>query len=60
MKQVNEAPTDKRSLDDWCKKISKLRWMGLEDEAIVLQRKVRALPADERGSVLLVGPFDSD
>ena len=60
MEQVNEAPTDKQSLDDWCKRISKLRWMGLEDEAVELKQKVRALPADERGSVLLVEPFDTD
>ncbi len=49
-----------RSLDGWGKRISKLRWLGLDDEAIGLQLKVRALPAQERGSVLSVGSFGTD
>jgi hypothetical protein len=60
MEPLNHGPMDKRLRDHWCERISKLRWLGLDDEAVVLQQMVRALPADERGSVLLVGPFDTD
>jgi hypothetical protein len=50
----------KRSLDGWGERISKLRWLGLDDEAVELQLMVRALPAQERGSVLPVGSFGTD
>jgi hypothetical protein len=41
------------------KLIRKLRWIGLDEEAIRLQQVVRSLPPEQRGSVL-VGPFSTD
>jgi hypothetical protein len=45
--------------DEWAKLIRKLRWIGLEDEAWRLQRALRDLPPEERGTVL-GGPFSTD
>jgi len=44
---------------DWAKLIVKLRWIGLEDEARLLERALSALPAEERGTVA-AGPFSTD
>jgi hypothetical protein len=45
--------------NDWSKMIRKLRWIGMEEEAIRLQRAVRSLPPEERGTVS-AGPFSTD
>ena len=34
--------------NDWSKLIRKLRWIGMEEEAIRLQRAVRSLPPEEQ------------
>jgi hypothetical protein len=60
IEQIKAEPTDKRSADNWGERISKLRWLGLDDEATGLQLMVRALPAHERGSLLFVWPFCTD
>jgi hypothetical protein len=39
--------------------IRKLRWIGMEEEARQLQRVVRSLPPEERGTVS-AGPFSTD
>ena len=44
---------------DWMKRIRKLRWIGMEDEAQRLQQAVSTLPLDRRGSVL-AEPFSTD
>ena len=44
---------------DWSKLICKLRWIGMEEEALRLQRAVRSLPPEERGTVS-AGPFSTD
>jgi hypothetical protein len=41
------------------KQLLKLRWIGMEEEAIELQLAIRSLPPDQRGTVL-VGPFSTD
>jgi hypothetical protein len=41
------------------KLIRKLRWIGMDDEALRLQRVMRMLPVEERGSVS-IGPFSTD
>ena len=45
--------------NDWSNLIRKLRWIGMEEEAIRLQRAVRSLPRDERGTVS-AKPFSTD
>jgi hypothetical protein len=45
--------------EDWSKLIRKLRWIGMEDEARSLQRAVRSLPPEQRGTVS-AGPFHTD
>ena len=45
--------------NDWSKLIRKLRWIGMEEEALRLQRAVRSLPSEERGTVS-AGPFSTD
>ena len=45
--------------NDRSKLIRKLRWIGMEEEAILLQRAVRSLPPEERGTVS-AGPFSTD
>ena len=42
--------------NDWSTLIRKLRWIGMEEEALRLQRAVRSLPLEERGTVS-AGPF---
>jgi len=45
--------------NDRSKLIRKLRWIGMEEEALCLQRAVRSLPAEERGTVS-AEPFSTD
>jgi hypothetical protein len=45
--------------NDWSKLIRKLRWIGMEEEALRLQRAVLSLPFEERGTVS-TGPFSTD
>jgi hypothetical protein len=44
---------------EWAKLIRKLRWIGLDDEARMLQQALSTLPVEERGSVS-IGPFSTD
>jgi hypothetical protein len=48
-----------QQLNHWSQLIRNLRWIGMEDEAIRLQRAVRSLPPEERGTVS-AGPFSTD
>ena len=45
--------------NDWSKLIHKLRWISMEEEAQRLQRAVRSLRPDQRGTVS-AGPFSTD
>lgn len=45
--------------NDWSKLIRKLRWIGMEEEVLLLQRAVRSLAPEERGTVS-AGPFSTD
>ncbi len=44
---------------DWARLIRKLRWIGLEDEAKLLETAVSTLPAEQRCSVSFA-PFSTD
>ena len=44
---------------DRAKLIRKLRWIGMDDEARLLERATASLPPDERGTVS-AGPFSTD
>jgi hypothetical protein len=62
---MQRLPVENRELavarpsHEWATLISKLRWMGLEDEARRLEQAVSALPPEERGCVS-AGPFSTD
>jgi hypothetical protein len=45
--------------NDWSKLIRKLRWIGMEEEALRLQRAVLSMPLEERGTVS-AGSFSTD
>jgi hypothetical protein len=45
--------------NDWSKLMRKLRWIGMEEEALRLQRAVLSLPFEERGTVS-AWPFSTD
>jgi hypothetical protein len=45
--------------EEWAKLISKLRWLGMEQEAHHLQMALCSLPPHERYAVL-TGPFSTD
>jgi hypothetical protein len=44
---------------DWARLIQKLRWIGLNDEAVRLEWAVSKLPLDQRCELSL-GPADTD
>ena len=44
---------------DWARLIQKLRWIGLNDEAVRLEWAVGKLPLDQRCELSL-GPADTD
>ena len=50
---------NRRSSHEWARLISKLRWIGLEDEARRLEQAVSTLPPEERGCVS-AGPVNTD
>ena len=54
-----DVPPDQRASVEAAKLIRKLRWIGKEDEARVLERQLRGTPRDERASVL-AEPFSTD
>ena len=58
-----EQTLDKQAIsleaNEWPKLIRKLRWIGMEDEADLLQKAVSSLPPDQRGTVS-AGPFGTD
>jgi hypothetical protein len=54
-----QFPNQQVSSTDLVKLIRKLRWIGMEEEALRLQRAVRSLPPEERGTVS-AGPFSTD
>ena len=45
--------------NELAKLILKLRWMGMEEEAQLLQLAVHSLPPEQRGTVS-AGPFSTD
>ena len=54
-----DVPPHQRESVEAAKLVRKLRWIGKEDEARVLERQLRNTPADERVSVL-AEPFSTD
>jgi hypothetical protein len=50
---------DMRETQECMRLILKLRWIGLSDEADRLERAVRGLAPDDRGTVL-AGPASTD
>lgn len=57
--EVRTASATQLSPAELGKLIRKLRWIGMDDEAQRLQRVMRKLPEEERGSVS-IGPFSTD
>jgi hypothetical protein len=51
---INQCPSR-----EWARLISKLRWIGLEEQARRLEQVVSTLPPEERGTVL-AGPISTD
>jgi hypothetical protein len=43
----------------FAKLISKLRWIGMEEEALRLELAMRCLPPEQRGTIW-AGPFSTD
>lgn len=58
-KRVENPIIMRRHPSDFAKLISKLRWIGMEEEALRLQLAVRCLPPDQSGTVW-AGPFSTD
>ena len=56
---IPDVPRHQRELVEAAKLVCKLRWIGKEDEARVLERQLRNTPWDERASVLSE-PFSTD
>ena len=52
-----EVSTPKRASNDMIKRIRKLRWMGMEDEAREVQEAMRSNASRD---VVLAGPRDTD
>jgi hypothetical protein len=52
-----EIEPEQRASSDLVKLILKLRWIGMEDEALMLQRSLRAMRS---GATVLAGPVDTD
>jgi hypothetical protein len=59
LQQTDDFTLTNREPLEWIKLIGKLRWMGLEEEAGRLQRALRTLPPEMRGTVS-AGPFSTD
>ena len=58
MEQTHQ-PQLNRQAYEWAKLISKLRWIGMEDDAQHLQLAMCSLPPHERYAVL-AGPLNTD
>jgi hypothetical protein len=58
MEQTHQ-PQPNRQAYEWAKLISKLHWIGMEDDAHHLQLAMYNLPPHERFSVL-AGPLSTD
>ena len=58
-KRAENATVIRRHPKDFAKLISKLRWIGMEEEALRLQLVVRCLPPEQSGTVW-AGPFSTD
>ena len=56
---INVICVNEPSSNEWANLICKLRWIGLEDEALRLEHAVSTLLADKRGTVS-AGPFSTD
>ncbi|MGP0094391.1 MAG: hypothetical protein ACLPKB_31265 [Xanthobacteraceae bacterium] len=54
-----DIPPEQRGVADLVKRIRKLRWLGMEQEAAKLQLALRGVPPGERG-VILTSPRDTD
>ena len=53
----SEALAEKRASNDMIKRIRKLRWIGMEDEAREVQQSLHSIPSRD---VVLAGPRDTD
>ena len=51
-RRVEELIAAARQPNEIAKLILKLRWIGMEDEALRLQRAVHRLPPQQRGTVI--------
>ena len=58
-KRVEDVIAMPQHPSDFAKLICKLRWIGMEEEAMQLQRAARCLPPEHRGTVW-AGPFNTD
>jgi hypothetical protein len=54
-----DVPPHQKESVEAAKLVRKLRWIGNDDEARVLERQLRSTPVDERASVLSE-PFSTD
>jgi hypothetical protein len=53
------ATTEQRASDELIKLITKLRWMGLDEEAISIEQRLLSYPF-RPGESVLAGPRDTD
>ena len=56
---IPDVPPDQRKSAEAAKLVCKLRWIGKEDEARVLERQLRRIAWDDR-PIILAEPFSSD
>jgi hypothetical protein len=56
---IPDVPPEQRRMADLVKRIRKLRWLGMEQEAAKLQLPLTRVPPAERANVL-VPPRDTD
>jgi hypothetical protein len=57
--EVSNQPTASVIAHDLIARIRKLRWMGMEDEAKVLERELKSAPSAQSDSVLAI-PCNTD
>lgn len=57
VEQIPDVPLEQRKSDELIKRVQKLRWMGLEEEASTTQRLLAEIPHAER---VLAVPCETD
>jgi hypothetical protein len=55
-----EVSAEQRASNDLIKRIRKLRWIGMEDEACEAQRSLRTISSSSSRDLVLAGPCDTD